>query len=210
MRTHERTRLAVELHDALSQNLTGVTFQLDASKKARMTSPALSEKLLDTAMQTLASCRTELGRCLWDLRSEALDEPDFTEAIKKVIQPLTRHVFVQMRFNIPREKVGDATAHAVLRIIRELVANAVKHGNASKIRIAGDISTGTLKFAVTDNGQGFEVISSPGPAEGHFGIEGIRERIRTFNGKFNIRSRPGYGTRIIIEIPAPAQEPMPT
>lgn len=202
-RVAERTRLAVELHDTLSQNLTGITFQLDASLRARATNQEAADRHLRTAMSTLSSCRTELGRCLWDLRSAALDEPDFAEAIRKVIQPIVHDTKVSIRFLIPRNRLGDATAHAVLRIIRELVANAMRHGHATNVRIAGDISTGALVFSVADNGCGFDPCDSPGPREGHFGLAGIRERVKGLRGTVNVFSVPGKGTKVKVEIPAP-------
>lgn len=205
-RVAERTRLAVELHDTLSQNLTGITFQLDASLRARATNPEAAERHLKTAMNTLSSCRIELGRCLWDLRSAALDEPDFSEAIRKVIQPIIHTAKVSIRFLIPRNRLGDATAHAVLRIIRELVANALRHGCATSIRIAGDISTGALMFSVADNGCGFDPYDSPGPREGHFGLAGIRERVKGLQGSVTIFSVPGEGTKIKVKIPTPKSD----
>ena len=205
-RSRERTRLAVELHDALSQNLTGVTFQLDASLKARPTHPDAADHHLQAALRALNSCRTELGRCLWDLRSEALDLDDFGDAIHKVVQPIANGASVSVRFLIPRQRLSDTTAHAVLRIIRELVANSVRHGHATHVRIAGDISTGALKFSVADNGRGFDPQSSPGPREGHFGLAGIKERVKGLKGNVIISSTPGKGTKTSIEIPTPLND----
>lgn len=205
-RGRERTRLAIELHDALSQNLTGVTFQLEASLKARPTHPDAADHHLETALRALNSCRTELGRCLWDLRSEALDLDDFGDAVRKVVQPIANGASVSVRFLIPRQRLSDTTAHAVLRIIRELVANSVRHGHATHVRIAGDISTGTLKFSVADNGCGFDPQSSPGPREGHFGLAGIKERIKGLKGTVLLSSAPGKGTKTSIEIPTPQDD----
>lgn len=206
-KSEERTRLAVELHDALSQNLTGIAFQLAASINARLANPEAADRHLRTAMNTLCSCRTELGNCLFDLRSTALDETDFTEAIRIVLQPIANNVKIATRFLIPRNQLGDTTAHAVLRIIRELVANAIQHGHAKCVRIAGDISTGALRFSVADNGSGFIPDGSPGPLEGHFGLAGIKERIKTLKGTLTLTSAPGKGTKVTVEIPKPRDEP---
>ena len=98
-------------------------------------------------------------------------------------------------------------AHAVLSIIRELVSNAISHGRSTQVRVAGEISTGQLKFAVSDNGTGFPAGEIPGVADGHFGLAGIRERVKDMNGTMEISGASrGRGTRIAIALPHPNDE----
>ena len=204
LRVGERTRLAVELHDTLAQNLTGAAFQIEAAKDAtEPESEAVS--YLTCAEQILKSCRTELRRCIWDLKSNALEAPDLNTAILATIRPIVGNADVHIRFNVPRSRISDVTAHALLRIIRELVANAVHHGHATRIRIAGEIVDEHLHFSVSDNGCGFNLESCPGPSTGHFGLDGIRERIDTFGGTLEIASEPGNGTKATATI-GPARD----
>ena len=200
LRVSERTRLAVELHDSISQTLTGVSFHIDA---ARQTLPAHAQKaagFLAIATRTLQSCREELRRCLWDLRSNTLETDDFTEAIKRTVHPGAGDAAVTVRFNIRRALLSDTTAHAVLNIVRELTVNAVRHGHARHVRIAGGQSGGTVRFSVSDDGCGFIPSKCPGPNEGHFGMQGIRERINRLGGKIEIDSTIGSGTKVTVEI----------
>lgn len=202
LRVDERTRLAVELHDTIAQNLTGVALQIDAAKDA--SGPASeAASYLACAEQILKSCRTELRRCIWDLRSNTLDEPDMNKAILATVRPVADGADVHVRFNVPRSRLSDTTAHALLRIIRELVANAVRHGHAGRIRVAGEFAGDSLHFSVGDNGCGFDPATCPGPSTGHFGLDGIRERIDKFGGSFEIGSSAGGGTRVEISIRAP-------
>lgn len=70
-----------------------------------------------------------------------------------------------------------------------------------------EISTGQLKFAVSDNGTGFPAGEIPGVADGHFGLAGIRERVKDMNGTIEIARPPrGRGTRIAIALPHPHNE----
>jgi len=114
---------------------------------------------------------------------------------------------VDIRFNVPRHRLTDTTAHSILRIIRELVSNAVTHGKATHVRIAGECHGDALSFSVADNGSGFAVDACPGVESGHFGLGGIRERIRGLRGTFTLESQPGKGTRAVvrIEIVSPQQ-----
>ena len=200
LRIDERTRLAVELHDSVAQNLSGVSLQVDAALRNGRNNPEKARANLVLASAILKSSREELRNCLWDLRSCALDEPDMESAIRQTLRPILNDVKLAIRFKVPRKMLSDNTAHAVLRIIRELVSNSTKHGNATKIAIAGRLSDGRLVFSVTDNGSGFDTSTSPGPADGHFGIAGIMERLRAFSGTMNIESKPGNGTRIAISM----------
>lgn len=206
LRVEERTRLAVELHDSIAQNLTGAAFQIEAARDASG-QKCESSSYLACAEQILKSCRTELRRCIWDLKSNALEAPDFNDAILATVRPVAGRADVRIRFNVPRRLMNDSTAHAILRIVRELVANSVHHGHATRIRVAGEVSGGRLRFSVGDNGCGFDPESSPGPDTGHFGLEGIRERIDKFGGEVKVESSPGKGAKTTITLHTNRERP---
>ena len=200
LKVGERTRLAVELHDSIAQTLTGVSYQVSAALHAGTDDPVAERHHLGIALQMLGSSRTELHRCIWDLKSESLEEKDFAVAVRKTVETVTPGADVSIRFNIPRSRLSDTTAHAILRIVRELAANAIRHGKATHLRIAGSIDGGVLRFSVRDNGCGFDPTSTSGPDHGHFGLDGIRERVRQLGGDFKIESEPGLGTRAEVSI----------
>ena len=203
-KTEERTRLAVELHDSLSQTLSGVACHLAVGAEAFATNPGAARVYLATARKMLNACRTELRQCLFDLRSDTLEEPDFAAAIRKSLDQLESSVRITLRFNVPRRRLKDTTAHAILAIIRELTGNAIRHGGATEVRIAGCIEDGRILFSVRDNGGGFDPSNCDGPLQGHFGLEGIRNRLEKLNGTLTLESRPGDGAKAVVSIPLPA------
>ena len=188
LRIFERTRLAEELHDSLAQNLTGVSMELEAGHIP------IASKMLD-------SCRKELRNCLWDLRSRALDNKTMNETIRTTLLPQLGERPANIRFNVDKKLLSQQLIHALMRIIRELVINAIRHGKANRLRIAGTLCDGRLLCSVTDNGIGFDPDVAPGTTQGHFGLEGIRERLAAFNGTLTLTSVPGRGTRAAINIP---------
>ena len=200
LRIAERTRLAADLHDSLSQNLTAIGYQVSTARNTLGGKDPATTACLDDAAKMIRSCRTDLRRCLWDLRNDVLDEPDFAEAIRKTLAPITGAVSIEVNFTGPRSAISDSTAHGVLNAVRELVSNAVRHGGAAKIRVAGEVRSGTLRVSVRDDGCGFDPANRLGQAEGHFGLDGIVERIEKLSGIFEIESTPGNGTTATIQI----------
>ena len=200
LRLDERNRLAVELHDTLSQNLAGVACQIAATKGSLTLSPDTVAESLGTAERMLLSCRTELKRCLWDLRENTLGFKDFTEALQRTLSPIAADSEITIRFNVPRTRLSDSAAHAVICIVRELVSNAIRHGKAQHVRVAGEFHGGAISFSVRDDGIGFSPECHADPTEGHFGLQGIRERLKSFRGTLDIDSRPGEETRISVAL----------
>ena len=199
-RTAERTRIAIELHDSISQSMHGVAMELETTRRGFESSPDEARRHLDTAMNALGSCHNELRRCLWDLRSDALEEPTMDGAIRRTLLPIVKCCRLDVRFNVPRRNFSDNTAYVVLRIIRELVANAIQHGKAGVVKVAGSMDRTDLLFSVKDNGAGFVPDSRPGPLEGHFGLQGVQDRISRLGGTLTIDSRPGAGCRVAVRI----------
>ena len=206
LKVGERTRLSVELHDTLSQNLIGASMEINTAEQMTLSDGPQALRHLDIASKTLKSCRDELRNCLWDLRSRALEELNMDSAIRKTLEPYISDIDMQIRFNVPRSLFTDNTAHALMRIIRELVLNAVRHGKATAVKIAGSRDGDTLLFSVRDNGCGFDPTTAPGIAQGHFGLQGVRERLRLLKGTLTIESSTGRGTKATARIHLPEGE----
>ena len=206
LKVEERTRLAVELHDSLSQTLASVSIGIDAALGIAGDAAPELRRLLTLTAWTLESCRTELRNCLWDLRSQALEEGDMGNAVRIALGQILTTGRLSVRFSVPRSRLSDRTAHAILRIVRELASNAARHGHATDIRVAGCLENGVLMFSVADNGCGFDPATAPGVRDGHFGLQGIKERIEFMDGTTKIESSPGRGTKVTISINVPPDE----
>ena len=202
-KTEERARLAVELHDSISQTLTGVAMQVDAAFQADAIRPGSAKPFLDAAKTLLASCRHELRCCIWDLRSRTFEEKDIAEAIVRTVRPHIGDIDLCVRFSAPRRDLSESTVHAILRIVRELSVNAIRHGGATSIRIDGECRGSTIRFSVVDNGCGFVPGGVAAAKSGHFGLQGIRERLKNFDGALEIESSPGAGTKATVAMDVP-------
>ena len=174
--------------------------ELDTALNGDENLPPGATQHLSRASKTLDSCRVELRNCIWDLRSRALDEPDMDRAIRVALSPTVGKARLLVRFDVPRSSFDENTARTILNIVRELASNAIRHGHADEIRVAGSLDGDTLRFSVSDDGTGFDPENCPGVMEGHFGLQGIEERVNFFNGEMRIVSSPGKGTQVSIAI----------
>ena len=187
LKTSERTRLAAEIHDSISQILTGAAMQLDAGET-------------QAAKRILASCRRELRCCIWDLRGNALNAVNLADAIKATLAPHLGGCSLALDFDVPSSSLSEAIRHAALSIIREATVNAIRHGHARTIAVSGELAGRRLSFSVVDDGKGFDPGNCRGSAEGHFGLMGMKERAKSFNGSFSISSSPENGTEIAVTL----------
>lgn len=206
LRASERTRLATELHDSISQNMAAIACELTAARRSGAYDPAAAITKLPVLERMIQSCRTELRQCLFDLRSNLLDEGDLATAIRRSLQQICDTNCITIRLHLSRSQLRDTTMHAIVRIVRELVSNALRHGSAARIRISGAIDGCTLRFAVTDDGCGFDESNRPGPETGHFGLVGIENRLQNLHGSFRLTSHPGKGSRVEFSIPLTDEE----
>ena len=206
LKVYERTRLAVELHDSIAQNLSGASLELEAAGQYGPDEHESALRHVGIAARTLKSCRDDLRNCIWDLRSETLEETDLNEAVRRTLAPHIGAARLAVRFAVPRDILSDNTAHALMSIIRELAINAVRHGGAGGIRVAGGIEDRKLLISVRDDGRGFDPDTAPGVRQGHFGLQGIRERVRKFNGTMRVESALGKGSKVTIALNLPNPE----
>ena len=195
----ERTRLAVELHDALSQNLTGIALQLDAAELTAEKNNGSDLPHLRKIRIMMQSCRDNLKNCLWDLRNLAIDQPFLSDSIRMTLSPVVGATELSIDFPVRTRNLSDNIIHAILCMIRELAVNAVRHGKATHIDIHGWQTAAGIGFTVKDDGCGFDVGHRLNADSGHFGIQGIIERVARLNGTIVIDSLPHHGTSITIQ-----------
>ena len=186
--------------------LTGIALQIDAAIGSGIDEKTRAGAFLATARSMLASCRHELRCCIWDLRARTFEAKDLPDAIRQTLAPHIGDIPLHIRFNIPRSILSESLAHDMLRIMRELAVNAVRYGKATQIKVFGECRGNLVRFCVKDNGCGFDPATSPGPAKGHFGLSGIRERAERRNGEVSVESRVGEGTSVTVSLTVSEEE----
>jgi signal transduction histidine kinase len=200
VRESERRHLAREIHDELGQKLTSLRFQV-AMLSAGINSPQTdlsqtANSLLRQIDETIESVRAIAS----DLRPAVLDL-GLTAAVEWQLQELRRRTGIAYNLKISDEDIplDNDRATAVFRIIQESLTNVIRHAKASEITLKMEKKGDVLKIRITDNGIGIALDGMEKTRA--FGIAGMRERVRLLDGTLIIRSRPGHGVQIMVNIP---------
>lgn len=207
----ERNRLAANLHDTLLQTLGGAGFQLDTCRRA-VARDDLGETSdhLDVARRMLRHAVGELRGSVWALKTMPLAGQSLAEALDAVIKQLRAGYAVEIQavtagegFDLPRFVQGN-----LMLVVQEAVRNALQHGAPTRIdvHVAQDAPSRTVAVTIRDDGSGFSVAEVDGPAQGHFGLQGMQERIAGLGGTFAVESHPGAGTTITATVTSPASD----
>jgi NarL family two-component system sensor histidine kinase YdfH len=195
---NERQRMARELHDTLSQGLAGLILQLEAAQahldrdhagKAR----TIIADAMGQARRTLSDAR----RAIDDLRQSPQDSLD--SALQAEISRFSEATGTPCDFSLRSVPIlPDPIKEAVIRSVEEALTNITKHARAGNAAVNISVEDGRLVVRIQDDGQGFDPTAVP---EGHYGLVGIRERMRLVNGSCDIHSGDGSGTTLKLEIP---------
>lgn len=199
----ERRRLANDLHDTLEQALTGLALQLEIVERSKTNDPSLSARHLTLARQFLERSRTEVHRTVWDLRAHGQDGRDFLEILEERAFAMVAGSSVSISANREGEVflLPDVIAGNLLLLAQEAVTNALKHASPRAIGVCLRFMNDQVELEVVDDGCGFDVAHCPDQREGHFGLQGMRERVKRLGGTIEIRSSAGRGTSIVARVP---------
>jgi len=199
----ERTRIAQELHDTLLQGFTSVGLKLDTLitglPASLDTTKQQFEKILNQSDEYLVEAR----RAVWELRSPSLDKiGDFPNALKKVSEQALQGTSIQLHFATSgtATKPAPAVEDNLLRICEEAVVNAVKHAYPTLVEIDLNFSPAELRLRIRDDGCGFNPNGPDASKNGHFGLVGIRERVKSIAGNLSLKSQPGRSTEIMVTV----------
>ncbi|HSD84295.1 MAG TPA: sensor histidine kinase [Anaerolineae bacterium] len=198
--TSERQRMARELHDTLSQGLAGLVLQLEAidshlSRGNASKAQAITQQAMERARSTLADAR----RAIDDLRSGDLAALDLETAVYQEADRFTAAtgIVCDLTIVLPTALPGTVQANT-LRVVAEALTNIARYAQAQHVTVNLSPVDQSLAVEVCDDGVGFD------PAlvgAGHYGLIGLRERTRLIGGTLDIKSTPGQGTTLKVQLP---------
>ncbi|MEU7857070.1 histidine kinase [Nonomuraea sp. NPDC049141] len=187
----ERRRIERDLHDGVQQRGVALAMLLGRARH----SPAGAAKLLDQAYAESRQLLDELRSVAWRIYPTALDELGLRTALAGVAERSS--VPVSVEYGLAGRPVSEVET-ALYFVAREAITNAVKHARASDILVVLSEDERAVRLVVSDDGQG-----GADPAGG--GLSGLARRVLALDGRFEVDSPPGGGTRICATLPKEGQ-----
>ncbi|HWF36207.1 MAG TPA: GAF domain-containing sensor histidine kinase [Solirubrobacteraceae bacterium] len=196
----ERNRLALELHDVVSQKLFGLVLGAESAATLLDRDVPAARAQIDRLQELAREALDELRLLILELRPPDLERDGLAGALRKEVDMLRRLHDVEIEMEIEDGvQAGGARDADVLRIAQEALHNALRHGAPDRVgvRLVGDGER--LVIEVIDDGAGFE----PGDAElrsKHLGLTSMEERAKAIGARLELRSAPGAGTTVRLEV----------
>lgn len=202
----ERTRLARELHDSVTQALFSINLCATAVGTYLHQDLVKAEAELGELTRTADHALRDMRALIHDLRPVSLEDGELVPALRREVNRLTRAdgpEFVVRELGRP--SLPLRVEHELLRIGQEALRNAVKHAGARCIVVTVSATSSEVELSVEDDGRGFNPQSLSAEGSRSFGLIGLQERIRLLDGSLEIVSAPGTGALVRARVPTRAQ-----
>jgi signal transduction histidine kinase len=200
----ERSRLARELHDSVSQALFSMTMharaaQLSLAKAGLDESGPLGRSIAQLAELTRGAL-AEMRALIFELRPGALAEEGLVAALRKQGAALTAREQVSITVEGPEQRLelGAGVEEHLYRIVSEALHNVVKHARADGAAVTVTVLKDVLRVVVSDDGAGFDPDAEH---VGHLGLSTMAERAKVIGADLTIISAPAAGTTITVSLP---------
>jgi signal transduction histidine kinase len=193
----ERRRIARDIHDSLAQDLAFIAARVRILERDPTASVRL-DHLAIAATRALEHSRTTISTL-----TRPLDEPLDAALARNATEVAARHgghAKLRLQAGVV---VPPATRESLVMILREAVANAMRHGRAGSVDVSLSQQS-WLRLRVTDDGRGFDAAARAARPDAGFGLQSMEERAQALGGGLVVRSAPGAGTTIEVALPCPA------
>jgi ligand-binding sensor domain-containing protein/signal transduction histidine kinase len=195
----ERTRIAREIHDTLAQGFVAVSVHLELVAQLMRNSAEAAREQLARAQSLVRSSLEDARTSIWELRSQGTEREDLAVRILKMAEETASRAGsrarVQMQVAGTNHPLDEDVERELMRIAREAVTNAVRHGDAENIVLRLEFEGSMFGMEIRDDGQGFAG-TPPDGSSGHFGLTGMRERAEAIGATLAVESSVGEGTAV--------------
>jgi len=198
--TQERNRMARELHDTLAHTLSGLAVQLEAVRSLWQSEPEKSHAMLEDSLLTTRNGLTESRHAIQALRASPLEDLGLILALRNLAESAASRTGAALNLELPAnlEKLSPDIEQSLFRVAQEALENVVRHAEAKSINVRLTQEAHRLTLSIRDDGQGFDPEKVDN--QKHLGLMGLWERVELFGGNLQIKSKPGQGTLISLEL----------
>lgn len=196
----ERSRIARELHDSVSQQLFAAMMMLSAINETLddQLSPQYKKQLLKVE-EVIGNAQTEMRALLLHLRPIALEDRSLKQGITSLLEELYSKVSLTLKWELMETRLDSGIEDHLFRIVQEAVSNTLRHAHASQLEVYLHQTEDSVTLKIIDDGVGFDT-NQPDKV-GSYGLRNMRERVTGLGGTFKTVSIKNQGTIIDISIP---------
>ncbi|SFQ60924.1 Histidine kinase-, DNA gyrase B-, and HSP90-like ATPase [Priestia endophytica DSM 13796] len=192
-----------EIHDGPAQMLANVMMRSELIERVyRERSPDEAMKEIRDLRKMVRSALYEVRRIIYDLRPMALDDLGLIPTLRKYISTVEDYNDGKPQISFTSlgsdKRMPPKLEVALFRLAQESITNAIKHADANYVTVKIEVCDSQVILIVKDDGKGFEVEEKK---EQSFGIMGMKERVEILDGKLEINSAIGKGTKVMIIVP---------
>jgi PAS domain S-box-containing protein len=205
VKEEERRVLALDLHDYVGQNLTALSINLNMLQS--LISPESVEKIkpfLEDSQELIEQTTRHIRNLMVELRPPELDDYGLLAALRSYGDRFAQRNQIQIQVPVGdlNPQPSSQTATTLFHIAQEALTNIAKHAKASQVKITLSQVTNWLQMSIWDDGIGFDPETVPaGQAEIGWGLLSMKERAEAIGGHLRVKSHPGQGSTLIVEVP---------
>lgn len=201
VREEERKRIGREIHDELGQQLTAIKMDTVWIDKQIPSETVGIKNKLQNIIELLDGSHESVRKILNELRPAVLDDTGLLDSLQWQGQQFTDSTGAIICFssNQSNLKLPNETSTCIFRVYQESLTNVMRYAEAAKVLSSLNVVNDRIILTIEDDGKGFD--PSMIKNKKSFGILGMKERVLSLNGKFDLISSPGKGTKIVITLP---------
>jgi two-component system, NarL family, sensor histidine kinase LiaS len=192
----ERSRLARDLHDSVSQQLFAMGMTAGAVNKLYAIDPQRAHPLLLQLEEMAAKAQAEMRALLLHLRPIELEGRSLAEALERFLHDVCPRHNLLYDFEIDeRLGLGEGIEGQLFRICQEAVSNVIRHASARRLLVRLVAEGNQVLLSIRDDGNGFEAATV---RDGSYGMHSLRERAEEIGGRLEVRTAQGAGTEVCV------------
>jgi two-component system, NarL family, sensor kinase len=197
----ERRRLSRELHDDLSQKMAKLQFDVETLEQQLPSNFPQWKTGLLSIRDEVGALSNDIRRIAYQLHPSSLDHLGLSVALRTLCDEFAEREKLQVKFTVRSvpKRIPPDIASSLYRVVQEALRNVAKHAGTTAVGITLAGAPDRLSLTIRDNGAGFDARSVKG--NGGLGLISMQERVRLVNGEFSLKTRPGHGVLITIQVP---------
>lgn len=197
---NERSRLARDLHDSVSQAVFGALLGIKVARETLNSAPEKARGALDYSESLADAALVEMRALIYELRPETLQREGLIGALQKQVAALCKRHNIEASLHASCGEPVLPIEHkeALYRIALEAVQNTVRHAQAHTVEVAIECKQAELLLTVRDDGKGFDTTARH---DGHYGLSTMQERAEQLGARITIESAPSRGALVSVRVP---------